>query len=248
MNPKKRLDVLLVERGLVESRERARGLILSGVVFVNGERLDKAGQKLSEDVEIDVKDKGIPFVSRGGLKIEGALDFFNIDPTDKHCLDVGQSTGGFTDCLLQRGAASVVGVDVGYGQVALKVRNDPRVTVIERTNFRYFDPGTLERPVDLAVVDVSFISLELILPVVEKCLAPGGLVIALIKPQFEVGKGLVGSQGVVRDESLHEKVVQKVCDFAMENLGLIVKGTGTSPIQGPKGNREFFCLLEKKAS
>lgn len=247
MKDKVRLDKLLVDRNLVKSRQQAQALIMAGEVFVNDQKADKAGRTLPADADVEVRSKAKPYSSRGGLKLEGALAEFNLEMTGLICLDVGQSTGGFTDCLLQKGAAKVTGVDVGYGQVDLKLRNDPRVTVIERTNFRHFDPATLPELVELSVVDVSFISLTLILPVVKACLKPGGKILALIKPQFEVGKKQVGSGGVVRDPEMHQIAVDKVCNFAKNELELSVLGVIDSPILGPKGNKEFFCLLEKPA-
>ena len=241
-----RLDILLVDRKLAPSRKLAQALIMAGKVDVNGQRVDKPGKSVPDDATIEVRNPQPPYVSRGGTKLEGALDALKIDPAGRVCLDVGQSTGGFTDCLLKHGAKHVTGVDVGYGQVALSLRNHQAVTVIERTNFRHFDPAMLLEPVDLVVIDVSFISLTLILPVAKKCLKPGGTLLAMIKPQFEVGKGQVGSGGVVRDPEKHIEVVEKVRAFARENLDLELGETAPSPITGPKGNLEFFCVFFKK--
>lgn len=240
-----RLDKLLTNRKIVPSREKAQALIMAGAVFLNGQRVDKAGKQVPEDVEIEIKGNPNPYVSRGGIKLEGALSGLDIDPEGMTCLDVGQSTGGFTDCLLQKGAAHVYGVDVGYGQLALKIRDDPRVTFFERTNFRYFDPEKIPEPVDLAVIDVSFISLKLILPVAEKCVRPGGRILAMVKPQFEAGKEQIGSGGVVRDETLQKELVDEIIRFGRESLALIPENFSESPITGPKGNREYFCLFKK---
>jgi 23S rRNA (cytidine1920-2'-O)/16S rRNA (cytidine1409-2'-O)-methyltransferase len=242
---RERLDKTLVIKGLAKSREHARALIMAGDVFVNGQREDKAGKPVKDDVTIEVKGNEMPYVSRGGIKLAGALDALALDPTGLVCLDVGQSTGGFTDCLLQRGAARVIGVDVGYGQLALTIRDDPRVTPIERTNFRYFDPEEMPEKVDLVVIDVSFIGLKLILPVAALCAKPDGKILAMIKPQFEVGKGQVGAGGVVRDEALQKNAVEKVRQFGIEQLNLTAGQACESPITGPKGNREFFCLFRK---
>lgn len=241
-----RLDKILIDRNLAKSREEARGWIMAGKVYVYGQKEEKAGRQFPLDAQIEVKARRPPFVSRGGVKLAGALDELELDVAGLACLDVGQSTGGFTDCLLQRGAASVVGVDVGYGQVALSIRNDPRVTVIERTNFRHFDPSTLESPVDLAVIDVSFISLTLILPVAAECLKQGGLILPMVKPQFEAGREHVGPGGVVRDPEARKGAVEKICSFGVDELELELLGKSESPIQGPKGNHEYFCLFRKK--
>lgn len=243
---KKRLDVLLVDQGLAPSRERARALILSGNVLVDDVPRDKAGTLVPQDARVTIRGEDHGYVSRGGLKLEGALDGFKVDPAGLDCLDAGASTGGFTDCLLQRGARSVIAVDVGYGQLAWKLRSDSRVTVIERTNVRHLKPGDLSRLSDLAVVDVSFISLILVLPPILDALKPGGRVLAMVKPQFEVGKGEVGKNGVVRDPEKQAAAVEKIAEFA-RNQGLSVEGPLPSPIPGPKGNREFFLYLKKAA-
>ncbi|MEW5736639.1 MAG: TlyA family RNA methyltransferase [Thermodesulfobacteriota bacterium] len=239
-----RLDNLLVEKGLAQSRERARALILSGKVLVDGLVRDKAGAQVSPHVELCLKGGDIPYVSRGGVKLQGALDHFGLDVSGLSCLDVGASTGGFTDCLLSRGAVRVCCVDVGYGQLAWSLRNDPRVSVLERTNARNLTPADIPFAPDLCVIDVSFISLRLVLPAVVPCLAQDGAVLALIKPQFEVGKGEVGKKGVVRDPALHERVCQEISACA-RSLGMDVAGVVPSPILGPEGNREFFLLARR---
>jgi len=241
---KERIDKILVERGLAQSRERARALIMAGLVVVNDHAVDKAGQLVSLAAEIRLKGEDIPFVSRGGLKLVKALDEFNLDVRGLIALDVGASTGGFTDCLLQRGAKMVVAVDVGYGQLAWKLRQDERVVNLEKTNIRYLEPDRLPAVPDLAVIDASFISLDKILPTTIRLIRGGGRVIALIKPQFEVGRGSVGKGGVVRDEQKHREVIAAVQKLA-ETLHLEVKGVTESPILGPKGNREFLIYLEK---
>jgi 23S rRNA (cytidine1920-2'-O)/16S rRNA (cytidine1409-2'-O)-methyltransferase len=239
---KKRLDSLLIERGMIQSRERAKALILSGDVKVNGSPVNKAGTLIDEDAEIELTAKDIPFVSRGGLKLEKAINEFGIDVKDKVAVDVGASTGGFTDCLLQYGAKKVYAVDVGYGQLAWKLRKDTRVVVIERKNIRYIKPSDIGEPADIAAIDVSFISLKLVLPVVKNLLKDNGEIIALIKPQFEVGKGEVGKGGIVREKEKHEKVISEIKSFAID-LGLKVLNVTESPITGQKGNVEFLIYL-----
>ncbi|CAG0996882.1 TlyA family RNA methyltransferase [Geobacter sp.] len=241
---RERLDKLLVDRGLVQSRERARALIMAGQVVVNDHLADKAGTKVSADADIRLKGEDIPFVSRGGLKLARALDEFGLDVAEMVAIDVGASTGGFTDCLLQRGARKVYAVDVGYGQLAWKLRQDCRVVNLEKTNIRYLEPEALAESPDLAVIDASFISLDKVLPPTLRLVRDGGAVVALIKPQFEVGKGEVGKGGVVRDENKHRDVVANVVALA-ESLGLEVCGVTESPILGPKGNREFLIHLRK---
>jgi 23S rRNA (cytidine1920-2'-O)/16S rRNA (cytidine1409-2'-O)-methyltransferase len=238
-----RLDKLMVERGLVQSRHRAQGLILAGEVLVDGKRLVKAGTLVSEDAVIKIAGKEIPYVSRGGVKLEAALGEFEIDVTGWKCLDVGASTGGFTDCLLQHGAAHVTAVDVGYGQLNWKLRSDPRVKVIERTNIRHLGTGAMGELVDLACIDVSFISLKIVIPAVLKFLKRPGLIVCLIKPQFEVGKGLVAKGGVVRDPGLHQAVIEDLTK-AFSALGLQQLGIIPSPILGPKGNQEYLAYLK----
>jgi len=241
---RERLDKLLVDRGLVQSRERARALIMAGQVVVNDHLADKAGTQVSADADIRLKGEDIPFVSRGGLKLARALDEFGLDVAEMVAIDVGASTGGFTDCLLQRGARKVYAVDVGYGQLAWKLRQDCRVVNLEKTNIRYLEPEALAEPPDLAVIDASFISLDKVLPPTLRLVRDGGAVVALIKPQFEVGKGEVGKGGVVRDENKHRDVVANVVALA-GSLGLEVCGVTESPILGPKGNREFLIHLRK---
>lgn len=236
-----RADVLLVSRGLFTSREQARAAVLAGDVRAAGAPVTKAGELLSEDVELDVAARP-RYVSRGGTKLEAALTGFGVDPCGARCLDVGASTGGFTDCLLQHGAASVVAVDVGYGQLAWALRNDPRVTVRERTNIREADPLALGGPFDIVTIDVSFVGLLKVLPVAVAGLAPEGNLLALIKPQFEAGKGRVGKRGVVRDAEVHRDVLAEVLTGA-EALGLTVRGLTWSPVKGPEGNIEFWAWL-----
>jgi 23S rRNA (cytidine1920-2'-O)/16S rRNA (cytidine1409-2'-O)-methyltransferase len=244
MTEKIRLDVLLHQRGLIESREKARAVIMAGEVTVNGVLIDKPGTKIKESDDIVLKSKP-RYVSRGGEKLEGALRDFAYDPTGRICADVGASTGGFTDCLLQHGAQKVYAIDVGYGILDHRIRTDPRVVVIERTNARYLHQ--LPEPVNLVVIDASFISLKLLLPTIKNWLAPQADLIMLIKPQFEAGKKDVGKGGVVKNPDVHERVVRNVLDFAT-SLGFIQRGLTTSPIKGPAGNIEFLgwvsCLSE----
>ena len=238
--PKPRLDVLLLERGLAESRAQARGLIMAGRVRVGGERVDKAGTLVASDAEIDLN-RPPRFVSRGGFKLEGALDHFGVDPDGLVCLDVGASTGGFTDCLLQRGAAKVYAVDVGRGQLHDRVARDERVTVIDRTNAHH--PFDLPGPADLATVDVSFISLTQVLPNVLPHLAPGGRALCLVKPQFEAGREQVGRGGIVRDPTARAATLAKLGLWAIDR-GIRVRGLSTSVLAGAAGNVEYFALLE----
>jgi 23S rRNA (cytidine1920-2'-O)/16S rRNA (cytidine1409-2'-O)-methyltransferase len=241
---KERLDRVLLDRNLVESRERARALIMAGQVVVDDHVVAKAGQLVHVDAEIRMKGEILPFVSRGGLKLEKALDFFTIDVTDLVALDCGASTGGFTDCLLQRGARKVFAVDVGYGQLAWKLRQDDRVVSLEKCNIRYLESERLDEVPDIAVIDVSFISLDKVLPNVRSLVKDGGRIIALIKPQFEVGRGEVGKGGVVREDQKHREVIASVHALA-ESLSLEVIGITESPILGPKGNREFLICMAK---
>ncbi len=242
MAVKERIDKLMVERQLAGSRERARALIMAGRVLVNERPVDKVGTKIDSASEIRVKGEDIPFVSRGGLKIAEALKSFSVDVTGRVAIDVGASTGGFTDCLLQKGAARVFAVDVGYGQLAWKLREDKRVVNLERTNIRHLNAERLDVVPDLAVIDASFISLEKVLPPTLTLLRPGSEILALIKPQFEVGKGQVGKGGVVRDPNQHEQVLVRIKELAA-GLGCRVLGVCDSPILGPKGNREFLIHL-----
>jgi len=239
-----RLDRLLVDRGLAPTRERAKALIMAGLVVVEEERIDKAGTLVLPSAVIRLKGDGNPYVSRGGLKLEGALQTFGIDVNGFVALDIGASTGGFTDCLLQRGARKVYAIDVGYGQIDWKLRTDRRVILFEKTNIRNFSGEAIEDAIDLAVIDVSFISLKLVLPVVVGLTGEGASILALIKPQFEAGRSEVG-KGVIRDPDVHRRVVDEIVACAA-GLGLEVTGTCESPITGPAGNREFFLYARKR--
>ena len=241
---KERLDKALVERGHAETRQRAQALILAGEVLVNGVRADKAGTAVEPTSKIELSGRGIPYVSRGGLKLKGALEGFHVDVKGLVCADIGASTGGFTDCLLQEGAARVYAIDVGYGLIDQRLREDPRVKVIERFNVRSLAPEVLGEKVDLATIDVSFISLKLVLAPVASVLKAGGSVIALVKPQFEVGRGQVGKGGIVRDEEKRRAALEGVKGFARE-AGFSVAGEMESPITGAKGNREYLLYLNK---
>lgn len=243
MKIKKRLDVLLVERGLAETRAKAQAIIMSGLVYVTGQKADKPGMSFDEAVEIEVRGATCPYVSRGGLKLEKALRDFGVDPTGYVCSDSGASTGGFTDCLLQQGAKKVFAIDVGYGQLDWKIRSDPRVVVMERTNVRYVTPEQLGEPLDLSVVDVSFISLRIVLPVIKTFLKEAaGQVLCLIKPQFEAGKEKVGKKGVVRDPEVHKEVLDGFVALTKE-IGFKILGLTFSPVKGPEGNIEFLAHL-----
>lgn len=241
---KKRIDVLLFERGLAPSREKARTLIMAGSVYVNNQKFDKPGDTVSDDAEIEVRGSTLKYVSRGGLKLEKAMQLFPIDLNGKICMDIGASTGGFTDCMLQNGAQKVYSVDVGYGQLAWQLRQDPRVVNLERTNARYLTREQVPEEIDFFSVDVSFISLRIILPAVRPLLMDGGQAVCLIKPQFEAGREKVGKKGVVRDRAVHEEVVETICRFAVEN-GYSVLGLTFSPVKGPEGNIEYLVYLEK---
>jgi len=241
---KQRLDKLLVDRGLAKSRDRAQALILEGRVLVNGQRIDKAGHAVQMEAEIELKGKDIPYVSRGGLKLEGALRDFGIAVQGLTALDAGASTGGFTDCLLQHGARKVYAVDVGYGQLAWKLRQDPRVVSLERTNIRYLDKSRIPEPIQIAVADTSFISLDKVLPRIASLIEDQGVVVALVKPQFEVGRGEIGKGGVVRDPEKQSRAVARITQVVRE-LGMKVLGVKESPLRGPKGNREFFIHVVK---
>ncbi len=240
---KKRLDVVLVEKGYAQSRERAKSLIMSGIVFVNGERFDKAGSTVSDDDAIEVRGSELNYVSRGGLKLEKALKKFPISLNDKICMDIGASTGGFTDCMLQNGATKVYAVDVGYGQLAWKLRCDERVVNLERTNIRYITQEQVPQKLDFASVDVSFISLKLVLPVAMEFLTQNGEMVCLIKPQFEAGRENVGKKGVVRDKQVHIDVVDNIINYALD-IGFDVKGLTFSPVKGPEGNIEYLIYLK----
>ena len=242
MKHKERLDVLLVSLGLAESRAKAQATIMAGEVYVNGQKADKSGMEVDITSNIEVRGSACPYVSRGGLKLEKALRNFGVAPTGYVCSDSGASTGGFTDCLLQQGASKVFAIDVGYGQLAWKIRNDPRVVVMERTNIRYVTPEDLGEPLDLSVIDVSFISLGLVLPVVKTLLKPTGQVLCLIKPQFEAGKDKVGKKGVVRDPAVHEEVLQNFISLA-KSLDFTIRNLTFSPVKGPEGTIEFLAHL-----
>lgn len=242
---KERLDVLLVKKGFYPSREKAKSAIMAGLVFVDGQISDKAGMSINIDCDITVKQDICPYVSRGGLKLEKAIDLFSIDLKDKVCMDVGASTGGFTDCMLMNGAAKVYAVDVGYGQLAWKLRSDSRVINIEKCNFRYFDQSQVDEEIDFMSMDVSFISLKLIFPMATKLLKDGGSILCLVKPQFEAGRQQVGKNGIVRDINVHVEVIEKVISYARENE-LIAKNLTFSPITGAKGNIEYLLYLNKQ--
>lgn len=244
---KSRLDKILVEKGLAPSRERAQALIMEGKVFVNGMPSPKAGAMVAEDAAIELKGEDIPYVSRGGLKLEAAVTHFNISLKDKTAMDVGSSTGGFTDCMLQNGAKKVYCIDVGYGQLAWKLRQDQRIVLIERTNIRYLERNKIPDEIDIAAIDVSFISLTKVVPAVLEFLKKDGEIIALIKPQFEVGKGEVGKGGIVKDEAKRLKTVEYVRE-SLESLGLETIGVMQSPIAGQKGNIEFLICMKKHSA
>jgi 23S rRNA (cytidine1920-2'-O)/16S rRNA (cytidine1409-2'-O)-methyltransferase len=239
---RRRVDLLLVEQGLCASRAEAQRLLLAGKVFAAGQRVEKPGALVSAEAPLSVAGPAHPFVSRGGVKLRHALDVFRVDPRDRVCLDVGASTGGFTDCLLQRGARLVIAVDVGYGQLHVRLRQDPRVHVLERTNIRHLEASRLPAAPDLATIDASFISLALVLPPVRRLLTEPFDLIALVKPQFEVGKGQVGKRGVVRDPALHRAVLERIVTSAAD-LGCVAAGIAVSPLRGPMGNREFLVHL-----
>jgi len=239
---KKRLDVLLVEQGYADTRSKAQAIIMSGLVYVDGQKADKPGTSFDESVTVEVRTGGCPYVSRGGLKLEKALRDFGVDPTGYVCSDSGASTGGFTDCLLQQGAKKVFAIDVGYGQLDWKIRSDPRVVVMERTNVRYVTSEQLGEPLDLSVIDVSFISLKIVLPVIKTFLKSNGQVLCLIKPQFEAGKEKVGKKGVVREPETHKEVLDNFISLTQE-LNFTILGLTFSPVKGPEGNIEFLAHL-----
>ena len=241
---KERLDVLLVKRNLAESREKAKAVIMAGNVFVDGQREDKAGSIFPPDVSIEVRGHVLPYVSRGGLKLEKALANFDVDVKDCVCTDVGSSTGGFTDCMLQNGAKKVYAIDVGRGQLDWKLRNDPRVVCMEKTNIRYVTPEDIGEPVDFSSIDVSFISLTKVLTPIRDYLKADGEIVALIKPQFEAGREKVGKKGVVREKSTHREVIRKVMDHA-QSIGFDFCALDFSPIKGPEGNIEYLIHLKK---
>ena len=242
MKVKKRLDVLLTEQGYADSRSKAQAIIMSGMVYVDGQKADKPGISYEESVSIEVRGAVCPYVSRGGLKLEKALRDFGVKPDGYVCSDSGASTGGFTDCLLQQGAKKVFAIDVGYGQLDWKIRSDERVVVMERTNIRYVTPEQLGEPLDLSVIDVSFIGLEIVLPTIKNLLKPTGQVLCLIKPQFEAGKENVGKKGVVRDAKIHQMVLDNFVAL-VDSLGFKILGLTFSPVKGPEGNIEFLGHL-----
>ena len=241
---KERLDILLVNKGLAPSRERAKALIMSGIVYVNNQKEDKAGSTFDTEAEIEVRGSTLKYVSRGGLKLEKAIDEFGVSCTGKVCMDVGASTGGFTDCMLQNGAVKVYAVDVGHGQLDWKLRNDDRVVCMEKTNIRYVTPADVDDMIELSSIDVSFISLSKVLPAVHDLLNETGEVVALIKPQFEAGREKVGKKGVVREQSTHIEVIKACFDYAHEN-GFKILNLTWSPIKGPEGNIEYLYHLTK---
>ena len=242
MSSKKRLDVAMVERGLAESRQKAQAVIMAGQVYVNGQKVDKAGAPVTEDAAIEVRGKTLAYVSRGGLKLEKAMELWPIRLEGAVCADIGASTGGFTDCMLQNGAEKVYAVDVGYGQLAWSLRSDPRVVCMERTNVRYLTPEQIPEPLDFGTVDVSFISLKLILPALRTLLKPEGQLVCLVKPQFEAGREKVGKKGVVRDPAVHREVLEQFLINAAE-ADFTVKEMTFSPIRGPEGNIEYLGHL-----
>lgn len=242
---KQRLDVALTERGLVASREKAKVVIMEGLVYVNGQKSDKAGAQVKDDDKIEIRGEALRYVSRGGKKLEKAMEVFPISLQNSVCIDIGASTGGFTDCMLQNGAVKVYSVDVGYGQLAWSLRTDERVVNLERTNIRYITEEQIPEPVDFASVDVSFISLTLVLPVAYRLLKENGQMVCLVKPQFEAGKDKVGKKGVVREPEIHKEVIRKVADCAKE-LHFILSGLDFSPIKGPEGNIEYLLYLKKE--
>lgn len=243
---KKRLDILVFEKGLAESREKAKAVIMAGLVYVNNQKADKCGSTYDEDCNLEVRGPALKYVSRGGLKLEKAVSAFSLDLQDVVAMDIGASTGGFTDCMLQNGAKKVYSIDVGYGQLAWKLRNDDRVVNMERTNFRKVTPDMIEDKIDFFSVDVSFISLKLILPVVRPLLSEGGQGVCLIKPQFEAGRGKVGKKGVVRDKAVHTEVIATIRDFCLE-CGFDVLGLDFSPVKGPEGNIEYLIHIRESS-
>ena len=244
---KKRLDVLLVEQGLADSREKAKAIIMSGIVYVDNNKEDKAGTTFEETARIEVRGNTLKYVSRGGLKLEKAMNNFGVTLEGKVCMDVGSSTGGFTDCMLQNGAVKVYSVDVGHGQLAWKLRNDERVVCMEKTNIRYVTPDDIDDVIEFASIDVSFISLTKVLPAVRELMTPGGEIVCLIKPQFEAGREKVGKKGVVRELSTHIEVVQMIVDYARAN-GFRTLHLSYSPIKGPEGNIEYLLHITKDES
>lgn len=241
---KERLDILLVKKEFYPSRERAKASIMAGIVYVDGQKSDKAGTMVAEDAVITVKENLCPYVSRGGLKLEKAMDLWQFSLDGLTCMDIGASTGGFTDCMLQKGAVKVYAVDVGYGQLDWKLRTDQRVVNMEKCNIRYLDPETIEDPISFISIDVSFISLKLVFPMAAKLLIPGGRMVCLVKPQFEAGREQVGKKGIVRDKKVHKEVIQHVLGYAADN-GFCFGGLTFSPVTGAKGNIEYLLYLVK---
>ena len=242
---KKRLDIMMVEQGLAPSREKAKAYIMAGEVYVNGQKEDKAGSMFAETAKLEVRGKTLPYVSRGGLKLEKAMKNFGVTLKDKVCMDVGASTGGFTDCMLQNGAVKVYSIDVGYGQLDWKLRNDPRVVCMEKTNIRYVLPEDIQEPAQFSSIDVSFISLTKVLLPVRNLLTEDGEIVCLIKPQFEAGREKVGKKGVVRDPAVHLEVIEKVIAYA-SSIALEPRHLSFSPIKGPEGNIEYLLHLKKR--
>jgi len=241
---KERLDILLVKKGLCPSREKAKASIMAGIVYVDGQKSDKAGNMVDENADILVKSNICPYVSRGGLKLEKSMKEWDLNLANKICMDIGASTGGFTDCMLQNGATKVYAIDVGYGQLDYKLRIDERVVNMEKCNVRYLDPETIAEPIDFISIDVSFISLKLIFPVCAKVLADDGQIVCLVKPQFEAGREQVGKKGIVRDKNVHREVIENVIRYAEDN-GFYPVGLTFSPVTGAKGNIEYLLALSK---
>ncbi|MDD6647194.1 MAG: TlyA family RNA methyltransferase [Firmicutes bacterium] len=244
---KNRLDVMLTEKNMFPSREKAKASIMAGLVYVDGQRIDKPGTPVDENAEITVREALCPYVSRGGLKLEKALELFDFTLDDAVAVDIGASTGGFTDCMLQKGARKVFAIDVGYGQLDWKLRNDPRVVNMEKVNIRYLDMDTVDKDIDFISIDVSFISLKLVFPVAAQLLAETGSLVCLVKPQFEAGRSQVGRKGIVRDPAVHREVIENVAGYAADN-GLYCHGLTYSPVTGTKGNIEYLMFLRKLPS
>lgn len=241
---KDRLDIILTEKGIFSSREKAKASIMAGLIYVDGQRVDKPGTSVSKDVEITVKEDLCPYVSRGGLKLEKALELYGFSLDGAVAVDIGASTGGFTDCMLQKGASKVFAIDVGYGQLDWKLRNDPRVVNMEKVNIRYLDFDTVDKDIDFISIDVSFISLRLVFPVASQLLAEDGCLVCLVKPQFEAGREQVGKKGIVRDAAVHKEVIEKVIGYGEDN-GLYAHGLTFSPVTGTKGNIEYLLYMKK---
>ncbi len=241
---KDRLDIILTEKGIFSSREKAKASIMAGLIYVDGQRVDKPGTSVSKDAEITVKEDLCPYVSRGGLKLEKALELYGFSLDGAVAVDIGASTGGFTDCMLQKGASKVFAIDVGYGQLDWKLRNDPRVVNMEKVNIRYLDFDTVDKDIDFISIDVSFISLRLVFPVASQLLAEDGCLVCLVKPQFEAGREQVGKKGIVRDAAVHKEVIEKVIGYGEDN-GLYAHGLTFSPVTGTKGNIEYLLYMKK---